>query len=208
MTEEPSSSLNVENNVENLSVENLNVENSHHEGQHESRRDRPYESSSDVPDRGEIAERDRPFLEKVMQLGDISDPFDARDLTEVVYRVMRDEMTTEASDRVAEELHKEILPTDNKALQMEISDLWKDTNPLVGFLSRVRPPWHGPGVFNIDSDRFIFRVANEGGMPPTTNGEKVVKAVFSATKDELSEERIQEIASWLPDYVRGLWEKA
>jgi uncharacterized protein (DUF2267 family) len=32
--------------------------------------------------------------------------------------------------------------------------------------------------------------------------------VFSATKDELSEERIKEITNWLPGKVRELWEEA
>jgi uncharacterized protein (DUF2267 family) len=45
-------------------------------------------------------------------------------------------------------------------------------------------------------------------MPPNADREKVVMAIFSATKDELSEERIQEIASWLPDVVRKMWEEA
>ncbi|MCX7592563.1 MAG: DUF2267 domain-containing protein [Fischerella sp.] len=155
----------------------------------------------------EIREKDRPFLEKVMVQAGLSDIYDARDLTEVVFRVMRDLMTTEAADRVAEELHKPVEVNDDQKLQ-EIADLWKDTNPIVGFLSRVRPPWQGPGIFKIDSDRFLFRVANEGGMPPNVDREQVVKAVFSATKDELSPERIEEIASWLPDKVRQLWEEA
>lgn len=152
--------------------------------------------------------KDLPFLEKVMVKGKLGDIYDARDITEVVYRVMRDLMTTEAADRVADELHKPAQITDEKALQMEIVDLWKDTNPIVGFLSRVRPPWQGPGIFKIDSDRFLFRVANEGGLQPELDREEVVKAVFSATKDELSPERIQEIVTWLPDHVRKLWEEA
>ncbi|MDZ7956162.1 DUF2267 domain-containing protein [Nostoc sp. DedQUE09] len=155
-----------------------------------------------------IADEHRSFLEKVQVRAGFADPYDARDFTEVVFRVMRDLMTTEASDRVEAELHTEAVPTDEKALQFEVSDLWRDSNPLVRFLSRVRPPWQGPGIFKIDSDRFLFRVANEGGKPGTVDREQAVKAVFSATKDELSEERIQEIASWLPDYVRGLWEQA
>jgi uncharacterized protein (DUF2267 family) len=155
-----------------------------------------------------IADEHGSFLEKVMVKSGFADLYDARDFTEVVYRVMRDLMTTEASDRVEAELHTEAIPTDEKALQFEVSDLWKDTNPIVGFLSRVRPPWKGPGIFNIDSDRFLFRVANESGMPRSVEREQAVKAVFSATKDELSQERIQEIASWLPDYVRQLWEQA
>jgi len=155
-----------------------------------------------------IADEHHSFLEKVMVRSGFADLYDTRDFTEVVYRVMRDLMTTEASDRVEAELHTEAIPTDEKALQFEVSDLWKDTNPIVGFLSRVRPPWKGPGIFNIDSDRFLFRVANESGMPRSVEREQAVKAVFSATKDELSQERIQEIASWLPDYVRQLWEQA
>ncbi|WP_334311351.1 DUF2267 domain-containing protein [Nodularia sphaerocarpa] len=149
-----------------------------------------------------------PFLEKVMLKSGLSDIFDARDITEVVYRVMRDLMTTAAADRVEEELHKPVEITNDKSLQLEIADLWHDTNPIVGFLSRVRPPWQGPGIFKIDSDRFLFRVANEGGMPGNVDREQVVKAIFSATKDELSPERIEEIASWLPDKVRQLWEEA
>lgn len=159
-----------------------------------------------------IATKDMPFLEKILLKSGLEDIFDARDVTEVVFRVMRDLMTTEAADRVADELHKPMEPTDDKALQMEITDLWKDTNPLVGFLSRIRPPWQGPGIFKIDSDRFLFRVKNESGMVRTgydVDREQVVEAVFSATKEELSEERIKEIASWMPEgRVRELWDKA
>lgn len=161
-----------------------------------------------------IATKDMPFLEKVMLKSGLEDIFDTRDVVEVVFRVMRDLMSTEASDRVKEELHKEALPTKDKSLQMEIADLWKDTNPLVGFLSRIRPPFeqhHGPGLFNIDDDRFLFRVKNESAMAATgydLDREQVVKAVFAATKDELSEERIKEVASWLPGRVRELWEEA
>lgn len=158
--------------------------------------------------RVEISDVHRPFLEKVMIDAGLSDPYDARDISEVVFRVMRDVMTTEAADHVAEELHEPILATTDKRLKMEIVDLWHDTNPLVGLLSRVRPPWKGPGVFNIDDDRFLFRVANESGMPPTTNREKVIAAVFSATKDELSDEAIQEISEWLPGVVKTLWLQA
>lgn len=155
-----------------------------------------------------IADEHRSFLEKVQVRAGFADPYDARDFTEVVFRVLRDLMTTEASDRVEAELHTEALPTEEKALQFEVADLWRDTNPLVGFLSRVRPPWQGPGIFKINSDRFLFRVANEGGLPSHIEREHAVRAVFSATKEELSPERIQEIASWLPDHVRDLWEEA
>jgi uncharacterized protein (DUF2267 family) len=161
-----------------------------------------------------FAEKDRSFLEMVMVEGGFADPYDARDFTEIVFRIMRDLMTTEAADRVAAELHEEVMPTTEKALQIEVIDLWKDTNPLVGFLSRVRPPWQGPGIFKIDSDRFFFRAANEGGFErgsdhKDADRKQAVKAVFTATKKELSAERIEEIASWLPaDGVRELWAEA
>jgi uncharacterized protein (DUF2267 family) len=164
--------------------------------------------------RAVLADKNRSFLEYVMVEGGFADPYDARDFTEVVFRIMRDLMTTEAADRVADELHEEILPTKEKALQMEITELWQDTNPLVAFLSRVRPPWQGPGIFKIDSDRFFFRAANEGGLerPPEhkdADRKQAVKAVFSATKKELSDDRIEEIATWLPeDGVRELWDQA
>lgn len=158
--------------------------------------------------RSAIADEHRSFLEKVMVKAGFADLYDARDFTEVVFRVMRDLMTTDAIERVESELHEEAVPTKEKALQMEVADLWKDTNPIVGFLSRIRKPLRGPAPIGIDSNLFLTRVANEGGLPGTVDRDQAVKAVFSATKDELSPERIQEIAGWLPDRVRELWEQA
>jgi uncharacterized protein (DUF2267 family) len=155
-----------------------------------------------------IADEHRSFLEKVMVRSGFADLYDARDFSEVVFRVMRDLMTTDAIDRVEAELHTEAVPTDEKALQFEVADLWKDTNPIVRFLSRVRQPLRGPAPIGIDSNLFLTRVANEGGLPGTVEVEQAIKAVFSATKNELSQERIQEIAGWLPDRIRELWEQA
>ncbi|HEY9737486.1 MAG TPA: DUF2267 domain-containing protein [Trichocoleus sp.] len=150
-----------------------------------------------------------PFLEKVMVKGGISDPYDARDITEVVFRVMRDVMTTKEADQVEAELHTEALDTEDKALQMEVAEIWHDTNPIVSFLSRIRPPLRGPGWTGITSELFLTRVDNEASVPPTSNAEKVLKAVFSATKEELSEERIEEIGGWLPaGTVREIWQNA
>lgn len=172
-------------------------------------KNRPEMDPSEMEDRRAIlADEHGSFLEKVMVKGGFADPYDARDFTEVVFRVMRDLMTTEAADNVEAELHEEAYATKEKRLKLEVSDLWKDTNPIVGLLSRVRPPWQGPGIFKINDDRFLFRVENEGGLAPGLDREVAVQAVFSATKDELSEERIQEIAKWLPPHVQKLWEEA
>lgn len=149
-----------------------------------------------------IADKDTPFLEKVKIKAGLSDLYDARDVTEVVFRTMRDMMTNEAVDRVAGELHQEALPTEEKALQNEVEDLWQDTNPIVHFLSRVRPP------LVIKSENFLRRVRQEAGLQPDVPSEQAVSGVFSATKDELSQERIQEIANFLPDQIRTLWEQA
>ena len=161
-----------------------------------------------------IATKDMPFLEKVMLKSGLEDIFDTRDVTEVVYRAMRDLMTTEAAERVADELHKEALPTEDKALQMEIADLWEDTNPIVGFLSKIRAPFfhsQSRDISNVNDERFLTRVKNESPMAATgyeVDRDQVVKAIFSATKDELSEERIKEIAGCLPGKVRQLWDEA
>jgi uncharacterized protein (DUF2267 family) len=43
-------------------------------------------------------------------------------------------------------------------------------------------------------------------MPSGTNAETVTKGVFTATKAELSDERIAEVATFLPGVIRQLWE--
>lgn len=150
-----------------------------------------------------IATKDTPFLEKVALRAELPDIFDARDLTTIVYRTMRDLMTTEASKAVESELHEEAeAPAKNKRLQREIAKLWHDDNPIVAWLSDIRPP------LKFDADTFIFRVEKEGGMPKGTSGEKVISAVFSATKEELSEDRIKEIAQFLPGKIKDMWESA
>lgn len=149
-----------------------------------------------------IATKDTPFLEKVMIKGDLSDLYDARDITEVVFRTMRDMMPNPTIDRVAGELRKEMEPTTEKELQGEIEDLWEDTNPFVRFISRMRQP------LVIKDDTFLFRVKQEAGLQRTVEPQTAVKAVFSATKDELSDDRIQEIKGFLPGMIQRLWEEA
>ncbi len=145
------------------------------------------------------------FMETVMRKGHLEDAFEAKDITELVFRTMRDLMTTEASDRVAAELDEEneIVPTEAyKPIPDDVSNLWKDTNPVVGFISRIREP------MKFDSDSFLFRIRQEAKLPAGLDLETVICAVFSATKQELSRERIEEIASFLPQKIREMWNKA
>ncbi|MGF1522272.1 MAG: DUF2267 domain-containing protein [Leptolyngbyaceae cyanobacterium] len=142
------------------------------------------------------------FLEKVMIRGELEDIFDARDLAEVVFRTMRDLMPTEAIDRVSSELAEPALATDEKTLQQDVADLWEDTNPIVSFLSQLRP------ALEFDSKTFLFRIKQEGGLQQNISPEQATAAVFTAAKAELSPERVEEIAGFLPVGIRELWEKA
>jgi uncharacterized protein (DUF2267 family) len=142
------------------------------------------------------------FLRKVMLQGELEDLYDARDIAEVVFRTMRDMMPTEVADRVAAELQGQAIATNDKALQNDVADLWKDTNPVVRFLSRVRPP------LEIESDTFMFRIRQEAGLSNGVEPEVVTAAVFSAVKAELSQARIDEITNYLPGTIKQMWRRA
>jgi uncharacterized protein (DUF2267 family) len=133
------------------------------------------------------------FLEKVRAQGNLKDLKEARNATEVVYRTMRDVMSSEAIEQVAAEL-------DENAPD-KVEDLWEDTNPLVSFLSHIRPNLH------ISPDNFLVRLRQEANLPGS-DAETIIKAVFSATKDELSEERVQEVAKFLPGKISEMWQEA
>lgn len=149
-----------------------------------------------------IAEKNRPFLEKVQKQAGLPDIYDAKDLAIVVFRTMRDMIPNEAVDRVESELHEEALPTDDTTLQGEIAELWMDDNPIVRFVSRIRQP------LNIDAESFITRISAEGSLPKGVETRTAIAAVFSATKDELPAERQREIGIYLPDIIRTMWERA
>ncbi|MBE9114255.1 DUF2267 domain-containing protein [Nodosilinea sp. LEGE 07298] len=133
---------------------------------------------------------ERAFLEKVMQKASLPDIYDARDLTLIVFRSMRDLMSTEAADRTQAAFKDE-----------EIAALWKDDNPIVRALSRLRPP------LNIDTETFLRRIKQEGGIPKGVSPEAVVIAVFSTAREELSEAQIQEISKTLPDGLKVMWDQ-
>ncbi|AFZ19285.1 DUF2267 domain-containing protein [Allocoleopsis franciscana] len=145
------------------------------------------------------------FMETVMHKGHLENAFVAKDITELVFRTMRDLMTTEASDRVAIELKEENeeVPTEEyKPIPDDLGDLWRDTDPVMGFLSRIQGP------MKFDSDSFLFRLRQEANLPEGIDLETVICAVFSATKQELSQARIEEIASFLPEKIRRMWNQA
>ncbi|ACB53519.1 hypothetical protein cce_4171 [Crocosphaera subtropica ATCC 51142] len=142
------------------------------------------------------------FLEKVMARANLTDIYEAREMTEIVYRTMRDLVPTKTIDNVASELNTKAVESNQKQLEEDIADLWKDTNPIVAWISRIRSP------LDIDDQLFIRRVEQEGAMPERTTGEIVVKAVFAATKEELSQERITELSGFLPGKIKEMWEQA
>jgi len=143
---------------------------------------------------------DKKFLERVQASAGLEDIYDARDITEVVFRTLRDLMKTEASDRIESNLRQQMVG--DEALTGDVAELWRDTNPLVRFLSRVRPP------LEFDDETFLFRISQEAGLSRGITPEMAISAVFAATKVELSSEHVQEIADILPGRIKQLWRQA
>lgn len=137
-----------------------------------------------------INDSQRSFLEQIMQKANFPDIYDARDTTIVVFRTMRDIMTTEASDRIEAAFSNQ-----------EIAKLWRDDNLIVRFISRLRPP------LKIDSEVFMRRIAQEGTVPKDVTPQGVAIAVFSTVRNELPADIVQEISGYLPDGIKVLWEQ-
>ncbi len=137
-----------------------------------------------------FSDTERAFLEKVMRKASLPDIYDAKDLTTVVFRTMRDLMTTETDSR-----------TEAAFKEADIAEIWRDDNPLVSFLSRFRPP------LEIDTETFLRRIKQEGGAPKNVSPEAIVIAVFSTARESLPPEQIQEISSLLPDGLQVLWDQ-
>lgn len=147
----------------------------------------------------ETATQQQSFLEKVIDRSPLETINQAQTATNVVFRILRDMVSKETSDRVAEELRQEAPRAD-----MEVKDLWQDTNFMVAFFSRISPM----RPLEISPSVFKTRLDQEGSLPADADTDTVAKAVFSATKEELTSERSREIASYLPEEIRQLWEQA
>lgn len=139
----------------------------------------------------------QPFLYTVLAQSGLEDIYDARDVTEVVFRTLRDILGKDVADQVTAEIESTDAPDTT-----EIVALWKDTNPLVAMISRVRPP------LDIASDTFFFRVAQESGLPKSSDPKVAVKAVFNQLKSRLNSARAEEIRLLLPEQVQQVWRQA
>lgn len=137
-----------------------------------------------------LSPTEQAFLEKVMKKASLPDIYDARDITIVVLRSLRDLMSTDASERTAAAFDDE-----------KIAKLWKDDNPIVAALAKLRPP------LKVDTETFLRRIKQEGGVPKTVSPEAAVIAVFSTVREELPPERVQEISSYLPDGLKVMWDQ-
>ncbi|ESA37029.1 hypothetical protein N836_05555 [Leptolyngbya sp. Heron Island J] len=137
-----------------------------------------------------INDSQKDFLEQIMQKANFPDIYDARDTTVVVFRTMRDMMTTEASDRIEAAFSND-----------GIAKLWRDDNVIVRLLSRLRPP------LKIESEVFMRRIAQEASVPKDVTPQGVVIAVFSTVRDELPSDIVKEISGYLPEGIKILWEQ-
>lgn len=133
------------------------------------------------------------FLSSVVKYGYLDSDYDARDIAEVVFRAIRDVMPNEVSDQIAAELEAQSAP---------LAELWRDTNPLVRWLSQVRP------VLEVKDNVFVHRIRHEAGVPKGVNATDVMVAVFGAVKEYLSTESSTAIARCLPGQVRLEWNQA
>lgn len=134
---------------------------------------------------------EKAFLGNVMDKSGIIDIYDARNVTITVFRSLRDLMTTEAAEEAADEFSDE-----------RVALLWKDDNPIVAALSKLRPP------LDIDTGMFLSRIRLEASLPEGVTPESAVKAVFSTAKSELSDERSSEIVTFLPNELKKMWAQA
>ncbi len=140
------------------------------------------------------------FLQAVVANGGLESAYDARDISEIVFRSIRDLMPTEISNRIATEL--DATESEFEVEPITLAKLWRDTNPLVRWLSQVRPP------LEVKDEVFLRRIQQEAGIPKDVDASEVLMAVFGAMKAVLSSETAAEIASYLPGQIRFGWNRA
>ena len=145
-------------------------------------------------------EKNKAFLDKVIANSSLETVNEAQTATKVVFRILRDLLPREEVDKLADELREDAPKAD-----MEIKDLFKDANPMVSFFSYISPIQQ----LNIDKDTFMLRLNQEGAVRHDTDAEEVTKAVFSATKNEISSKQIENVAKCISDdEIRALWQQA
>ncbi|MGD1903190.1 MAG: DUF2267 domain-containing protein [Geitlerinemataceae cyanobacterium] len=144
------------------------------------------------------------FLDRVMARAQFPDMYDARDMVVVVYRTLRDLISTELAEAIAADLEQtQLSDARDKSLQGSIARLWWDTNPLVRTLSRWRAP------LKVTGERFLRRVIEEGGgLPAGVTPEAAISAVFAETKPELSPDTERQLVAALPSSIELLWKQA
>ena len=146
-------------------------------------------------------EKNKTFLDKVIANSNLQTVNEAQTATKVVFRILRDLLPREEIDKLADELRGEEAPN----ADMEIKDLFKDTNPMVSFFSYISPIQQ----LNISKDTFMLRLNQEGAVRHDTDPETVTRAVFNATKEELSSEQIANVAKCISDNeLRAIWQQA
>ena len=145
-------------------------------------------------------DRNKAFLEKVVAETNLKTINEAQTATKVVFRILRDLLPREEVDKLADELREDAPKAD-----MELKDLFKDTNPMVSFFSYISPIQQ----LNINKDTFMLRLKQEGAVRHDTDAEAVTKAVFGATKAEISSEQIDNVAKCISDdEIRTIWQQA
>lgn len=144
------------------------------------------------------ATEQKPFLEKVVENSPLNDINEAQVATKVVFRLLRDLMPTDEIERIEEEFEGQ-----KSGAETSLAELWDDPNVMVAFFSRISPLRQ----LSISAGTFFLRLKQEGALPEDADPKAVTKAIFLATQDELPQSRIDEIAQFLPDEVRQLWEQ-
>lgn len=147
---------------------------------------------------GSAATEQKPFLEKVVENSPLNDTNEAQVATKVVFRLLRDLMPTDEIEQLEEEFEGQ-----KSGAETSMDELWDDPNVMVAFFSRISPLRQ----LSINASTFFLRLKQEGALPKDADPKAVTKAIFSATQDELSQPRIDEIAQFLPDEIRQLWEQ-